>query len=223
MCTSPPCRVLHCWILPQFTKISKVLPAWQHLAGHGVWRGQSSSSVTGTASVPWSVSSGASLRPMHVITVCTDCPCSWLREQHAIPGAVNALFAPRLGTRIKISLDNPLFVETGEISTPNQYFQKNRLNPLLSSTQHSQHGFEDDSFEYEAVDVVIKNPLYGSGLNLQKVCWNISLLELLVYWSGNCYQANCVVVNKYFGCGLPDYDAIDQRKGKWIVQVKGDG
>lgn len=30
-------------------------------------------------------------------------------------------------------------------------------------------------------------------------------------------------MNKHFGCGPPDYDAIYQRKGEWIVQVKGDG
>lgn len=122
-----------------------------------------------------------------------------------------------------MSWDNPLFAVTGEISTPNPYFQKNRVNPLLSSTPHHQHGFEDDSFEYEPVDFVIKNPLFGSGLHLQKVRLYAYMYHYLVYWSDNCYQANCVVVNKHFGCGLPDYDAIDQRKGKWIVQVKGDG
>ena len=104
-----------------------------------------------------------------VITACTDYPCSWLREQHAIPGAVNALFAPRLGTRIKMSRDNPLYAVTGEISTPNLSFRQNRVNPLLSSTPHRRHGFEDDSFEYEPADCVIKNPLFGSGLHLQKV------------------------------------------------------
>ena len=32
-----------------------------------------------------------------------------------------------------------------------------------------------------------------------------------------------MVVNKHFGHDAPDYDAVGQRKGKWIVQVKGDG
>ena len=32
-----------------------------------------------------------------------------------------------------------------------------------------------------------------------------------------------MVVNKHFGHDVPDYDAVGQRKGKWIVQVKGDG
>ena len=32
-----------------------------------------------------------------------------------------------------------------------------------------------------------------------------------------------MVVNKHFGHGAPDYDAVGQRKGKWIIQVKGDG
>jgi hypothetical protein len=32
-----------------------------------------------------------------------------------------------------------------------------------------------------------------------------------------------MVVNKHFGHGAPDYDAVGQRKGKWILQIKGDG
>ena len=99
---------------------------------------------------------------------------SWLREQHAIPGAVNALFAPRLGNRIKLSVGNPLFAISGEISTPNQSFRQNNVNPLLTSTPHSnahgQHGTEEETIEYEPADFVIKNPLFGSGLHLQKVC-----------------------------------------------------
>ena len=86
-----------------------------------------------------------------------------------------------------MSLDNPLFAVAGEISTPNKYFRHNRVNPLLSSTP-SRQGFEDDSFDYEPADFVIKNPLFGSGLHLQKVrlysAWNIIsliLLELLIY------------------------------------------
>lgn len=32
-----------------------------------------------------------------------------------------------------------------------------------------------------------------------------------------------VVANEYFGCGEPDYNALKGDKGKWTVQVQGDG
>ena len=94
--------------------------------------------------------------------------CSWLREQHAIAGAINALFAPSLETRIRKMVINPLFTQ-GATSTPNQSVRGERAGPLLSSTPH--HGLENDeeSFEHQPVDIVIKNPLFGSGLQLQKV------------------------------------------------------
>ena len=37
------------------------------------------------------------------------------------------------------------------------------------------------------------------------------------------FQANRTVVNKYFGKGVPDYDAVSKNKGKWVIQVQGDG
>ena len=99
------------------------------------------------------------------------CPCyccSWLREQHAIPGAVNALFAPRLTSRIKISVANQLFAieDDNDFVTPNHSL---RVNPLLTSTPHSEVEAAEKAFEYEPVDVAIKNPLFSSGLQLQKV------------------------------------------------------
>ena len=36
-------------------------------------------------------------------------------------------------------------------------------------------------------------------------------------------QANRAVVNTYFGKGIPDYDAVSKKKGKWVIQVQGDG
>lgn len=96
-------------------------------------------------------------------------PYSWLREQHALPGAINALFAPRLESRIKMSITNPLFTQEGD-ATPNQSFGRGGANPLLSSTPYHGLGHEDDSFEHQPVDHIIKNPLFGSGLHLQKVC-----------------------------------------------------
>lgn len=95
--------------------------------------------------------------------------CSWLREQHAIQGAINALFAPSLETRIRQMVINPLF-EEGDTSTPN-YPHGGGEGALLNSVPHHA-GMERDEerYEHQPVDVLIKNPLFGSGLNLQKVC-----------------------------------------------------
>ena len=36
-------------------------------------------------------------------------------------------------------------------------------------------------------------------------------------------KVNCLVVNEHFGKGTPDYETIGDRRGKWMVQVQGDG
>ena len=104
--------------------------------------------------------------------------CSWLREQHAIPGALTALFAPRLAGRIKMSIVNPLLDEIDDFSTPNQSFRRDAPNPLLSSTPH--HGLVDDAddFEFLPVDIVINNPVFGSGLDLQKVLCLVAVTHI---------------------------------------------
>jgi hypothetical protein len=89
--------------------------------------------------------------------------CSWLREQHAIAGAINALFAPRLETRIRQTIVNPLF-EEGAGSTADQSLSGG--GHLLNSSPHEREG---DRYEHQPVDVLVKNPLFGSGLHLQKV------------------------------------------------------
>ena len=33
-----------------------------------------------------------------------------------------------------------------------------------------------------------------------------------------------MVVNRYFGRGVPDYDSLlGEKRGKWSIQVEGDG
>ena len=36
-------------------------------------------------------------------------------------------------------------------------------------------------------------------------------------------QVDTMVVNRYFGRGVPDYDSLGEKRGKWSVQVEGDG
>ena len=83
-------------------------------------------------------------------------------------GAINALFAPSFETRIRQTVINPLF-EEGAASTPNQSL---RGGPLMSSMPHHaglEREPEEERYEHQPVDVLVKNPLFGSGLHLQKV------------------------------------------------------
>lgn len=117
---------------------------------------------------------------------------SWLREQHAVSGGINSLFAPSLQSRMKMFVLNPLF-SSGPAPPPmsdtsNQSFTIN-VTPLTSSTPfhgpgargestlHETTGFsvsrvkESDLTvtEHQPVDIIVENPIFGSGLRLRKV------------------------------------------------------
>ena len=36
-------------------------------------------------------------------------------------------------------------------------------------------------------------------------------------------QVDAVAVNRYHGKGVPNYDMLGQKRGKWSVLVEGDG
>ena len=123
---------------------------------------------------------------------------SWMREQHVLPGAVNSLFAPTIESRLKVFVTNPLFLphdnEDGlDADTPNQSTVGEGL-PLMSSTPLNEapesstalgggrappstrevpaarHSVVSMSFdEHHPVDMIVKNPLFGSGLSFKKV------------------------------------------------------
>lgn len=109
-------------------------------------------------------------------------------------------------------------------------------SPLLSSTPFRGPG--EDSTLQEAtaitlaklneastslqrfpVDMIVKNPLFGSGLTLEKVNVRFVNKSNLI----DSKQANRTIVNKYFGKGIPNYEAASRQKGKWVIQVQGDG
>lgn len=117
---------------------------------------------------------------------------SWLREQHAIAGSINSLYAPSLESRMKLFVINPLFTGTQQtdtvpLETPDQSFSS-KAPPLISSTpfgdpgedstRHEKTGFtvsrikELDATaieEHQPVDMIVENPIFGSGLSLKKV------------------------------------------------------
>lgn len=103
-----------------------------------------------------------------------------------MPGAINSLYAPSLQDRMKMCVVNPLFGQLPVGETPNQTFV-GRPNPVLSSTPFN--GLEEEEstlhettaftftrlndmssmFQEQPVDLIVKNPLFGSGLKLKKV------------------------------------------------------
>jgi len=121
---------------------------------------------------------------------------SWMREQHVLPGAVNSLFAPTIESRLKVFVYNPLFLPNDEDNRPNTDSpNKSTVGdgmPLMSSTPLS--GAPETSTavssrkpsalavptahasvvsapfrEHHPVDMIVKNPLFGSGLSFKKV------------------------------------------------------
>lgn len=151
----------------------------------------------------------------------------WLREQHAVAGSINSLFARSLESRMKMFVVNPTFAMGSQadapvpLGTPNQSLT-HQLTPLISSTpfigvgenstRHETTGFTVSKIkekditvrEHQPVDMIVENPIFGSGLRLKKV--------------------DMIVVNDCFFYGEPDYKALKEKKGgKWIVQVASDG
>lgn len=118
--------------------------------------------------------------------------CSWLREQHAVAGGINSLFAPSLQSRMKLFVMNPMFTApqaptaSPPQETPDQSFSE-EITPLISSTpvglgvnntRHETTGFtlstvkESDitaARKHQQVDMIVENPVFGSGLRLKKV------------------------------------------------------
>lgn len=108
-------------------------------------------------------------------------------------GGINSLFAPSLQSRMKLFVMNPMFAATVQgptaappQETPNQSFSE-EITPLISSTpfaglgvsntRHETTGFslstvkESDitSRKHQQVDMIVENPVFGSGLRLKKV------------------------------------------------------
>ena len=96
------------------------------------------------------------------------CTCSWLREQHEIAGAINALFAPNLKTRIKQTISNPLFEEGVQKEFDGREWRRDGSLVRLAHDR-LRLGSDEEIYEDEPVDILIKNPLFGSGLQLEKV------------------------------------------------------
>ena len=36
-------------------------------------------------------------------------------------------------------------------------------------------------------------------------------------------KVEVMVMNRYYGHGVPDYDSLGEKRGEWSVQVEGDG
>ena len=103
-------------------------------------------------------------------------------------GGINSLFAPSLQSRMKLFVMNPMFVATqaptsAPQETPEQSFSE-EITPLTSSTPFAGLGVSNTRHEttlstvkesditnkkHERVDMIVENPVFGSGLRLKKV------------------------------------------------------
>jgi hypothetical protein len=110
--------------------------------------------------------------------------CSWLREQHTVAGGINSLFARSLESRLKMFIANPILA-AGESETdvpvpqetPNQSFAEG-ISTQDTSTPSAAHletpasrvqSADISVGEYQPVDMIVENPVFGSGLRLKRV------------------------------------------------------
>lgn len=90
-------------------------------------------------------------------------PClifSWLREKHAMPGAINILFSRRADYRVKLSVNNPAFL-------PSQFEHAHESSGMvIDSTpdeiRHTAREALTRMLEIEKCEKVVLNPLFGS-------------------------------------------------------------
>lgn len=85
---------------------------------------------------------------------------SWLREKHAMPGAINILFSRRADYRVKLSVNNPAFL-------PSQFEHAHESSGMvIDSTpdeiRHTAREALTRMLEIEKCEKVVLNPLFGS-------------------------------------------------------------
>ncbi|KAK7501375.1 hypothetical protein BaRGS_00007500 [Batillaria attramentaria] len=103
---------------------------------------------------------------------------SWLREKHSRPGVVECLFWPRAEYRIHLTVYNPVFI-------PSRRPPEGSAANLPPEIQLTANEALAKMLSIEKCDIVIMNPLFGSGLpynpKVNKVVFNQSWGERPVY------------------------------------------
>lgn len=110
---------------------------------------------------------------------------SWLREKHAMPGAINILFSRRADYRVKLSVNNPAFL-------PSQFEHAHESSGMvIDSTpdeiRHTAREALTRMLEIEKCEKVVLNPLFGSSFPCKP-------------------KVVRAEVNMYWGMGVPDYN-----------------
>ncbi|XP_061411349.1 krev interaction trapped protein 1 isoform X1 [Lethenteron reissneri] len=109
----------------------------------------------------------------------------WLGEQHTVPLAIVGLFRPSASERIKMAVVSPAYRDTeGDVEGEVGRECTPRKGPACSALEARAR-----MLELEKPEICIVNPLFGSDLQ---------------YTS----RVDKVVVNPYFGLGVPDYSRI---------------
>ncbi|XP_062584923.1 krev interaction trapped protein 1-like [Saccostrea cucullata] len=109
---------------------------------------------------------------------------SWLREKHAMPGAVNILFSRRADYRVKLSVNNPAFL-------PSRFEHEHKSTGMvIDSTpdeiRHTAREALTRMLEIEKCEKVVLNPVFGSSFPCKP-------------------KVDRAEVNMYWGMGVPDY------------------
>ncbi|XP_022326964.2 krev interaction trapped protein 1-like [Crassostrea virginica] len=110
---------------------------------------------------------------------------SWMREKHAMPGAINILFSRRADYRVKLSVNNPAFL-------PSRFEHAHESSGMvIDSTpdeiRHTAREALTRMLEIEKCEKVVLNPVFGSSFPCKP---KVVRAEVNIYW----------------GKGVPDYN-----------------
>ena len=84
------------------------------------------------------------------------CCCSWLRDKHN-KGLIDSLFWPRADYRIHLVVHNPIFI-------PSRMPAEGKAGNLPPEVQFTANEAQAKMLAIEKCDIVVMNPLFGSGL-----------------------------------------------------------
>lgn len=82
--------------------------------------------------------------------------CSWLRDKHN-KGLIESLFWPRAEYRIHLAVHNPIFI-------PSRMPSEGKSGNLPPEIQFTANEAQAKMLAIEKCDIVVMNPLFGSGL-----------------------------------------------------------
>ncbi|XP_064646385.1 krev interaction trapped protein 1-like isoform X2 [Lineus longissimus] len=129
---------------------------------------------------------------------------SWLREKHAlVPGFTEALFRASSEYRLKTVVTNPAFIPLKRQDKSD--FRKSNSSPS-EEIQHTANEALAKMVALEKCDMVVINPLFGSGLPYKNK--DGSVVPFIPSRMSGHSMVDAFAINRFWKVGLPDYSKM---------------